>query len=270
MPIHVICPTCHARFKVGDQHAGKTGACPKCKGQIQIPAAGDEVIIHAPESEAGAKDAKGRNVLKPLRRKETKFKLNTALVIGGAVILTLAIAFLIGHSAKEIGDALTYVLAGGAVLLGPPLAYAGYSFLRDDELEPYRGMDLLIRCLACGSVYASLWGIYWFLGYQVWGSDVYASGLELWQIGVLLAIMIGVGTFTAFVCFDLEPITAFFHYALYLAATILLRAVMMLSLLPGMASGAGSPGVSPLPKQHAPANLPPQLQPKQLPQEQPE
>src|SRR5215475_11062565 len=97
MAIQVICPGCHTRFKVGDQHAGKTGACPKCKGQIQIPAASDEVVIHAPELEAGAKDAKGRNVLKPIKRKETKFQLNAALVIGGAALLTFAIAFLVGR-----------------------------------------------------------------------------------------------------------------------------------------------------------------------------
>jgi hypothetical protein len=260
MPIHVICPTCHARFKVGDQHAGKTGACPKCKGQIKIPEAGDEVIIHAPESEAGAKDAKGRNVLKPLKRKEAKFKLNTALVVGGAVILTIAIAFLIGHSREQFGDKLVYVLAGGAVLLGPPLAYAGYSFLRDDELEAYRGVDLLVRCLASGAVYALLWGVYWFLGYQVWGSEAYTiTGLELWQLGVLLGVMIGIGTFTAFVCFDLDPITAFFHYSLYLASALLLRLVMMLPLLPGMASGAKSPSLAPLPPQHTQPALPPQL-----------
>ena len=88
MPIHVICPGCHARFKVGDQHAGKTGACPKCKGPIQIPAAGDEVVIHAPELEAGAKDAKGRSVLKPIRRKEAKFWLNAALAVGDIVHLS--------------------------------------------------------------------------------------------------------------------------------------------------------------------------------------
>jgi len=235
MPIHVICPTCHARFKVGDQHAGKTGACPKCKGQIQIPAAADEVIIHAPESEAGAKDAKGRNVLKPLRRKETKFRLNAALVVGGAVILTVAIAFLVGNSAEEIGDKLAYVLAGGAVLLGPPLAYAGYFFLRDDELEPYRGTDLMIRSLACGLTYAALWGLYWYLGYQIFGSDAYTEeGLEIFQLGILVGVVAGIGTGAAFVSFDLDPITAFFHFALYFVTTVLLRAVMQLDLLPGM------------------------------------
>jgi hypothetical protein len=264
MPIHVTCPTCHTRFNVGDQHAGKTGACPKCKGQIKIPEKGDEVVIHAPDSEAGAKDAKGRNVLKPLKRKEAKFSLNTALVVGGAVLLTVAIAFVIGRSQQQFDDKLVYVLAGGALLLGPPLAYAGYSFLRDDELEPYRGVELAVRCLASGFVYALLWGIYWFLGYQLWGSESYTAGLELWQFGVLLAVMVGVGTFTAFVAFDLDPITAFFHYALYLGSTVLLRLVMALTLLPGMPTGAKSPGIGPLPPQRQPQQTQPEL-PPQLP-----
>jgi hypothetical protein len=53
-------------------------------------------------------------------------------------------------------------------------------------------------------------------------------------MGILLGVMIGVGTGTAVVCFDLDPITAFFHFALYLAATVLLRMIMGLYLLPGM------------------------------------
>lgn len=235
MPINVTCPGCRTRFTVGEQHAGKTGACPKCKGPIQIPKLEDQVVIHAPDAEPGATDAKGRNVLKPLKRKETKFQLNAALAVGGAAVLTAAIAFLLGNSKQQLESAWTYVLAGGAVLLGPPLAYAGYFFLRDDELEPYRGMELVVRCLACGVVYAGLWGLYWYLGYQIFGSEAYSiDGLELYQIGVLLAVMIGIGTGTAVVCFDLDPLTAFFHFALYLAATVLLRAIMGLYLLPGM------------------------------------
>ena len=72
MPINVTCPKCLTKFTVGDQHAGKTGACPKCKGPITVPSKEDEIVIHAPEfGEAGAKDAKGRSVLKPIARKET-------------------------------------------------------------------------------------------------------------------------------------------------------------------------------------------------------
>jgi hypothetical protein len=36
------------------------------------------------------------------------------------------------------------------------------------------------------------------------------------------------------VAFDFEPITGFFHFALYFGATILLRAVMGLDMLPGL------------------------------------
>ncbi|MCC6492217.1 MAG: hypothetical protein IT424_04270 [Pirellulales bacterium] len=244
MPINVTCPGCRTRFTVGDQHAGKTGACPKCKGPITIPKLEDEVVIHAPEPEPGAKNAAGRNVLKPLKRKETKFRLNAALVVGGAVVLTAAIAFLLGNSREQIESAgwWTPLIAIGAVLLGPPLAYAGYFFLRDDELEPYRGVELLVRCLACGLVYAALWGLYWYLGYQIFGSEAYSiDGLELYQMGILLAVMIGIGTGAAVVCFDLDPLTAFFHFALYLAATVLLRMIMGLYVLPGMVA-ARPPG----------------------------
>jgi hypothetical protein len=234
MPIHVICPGCHARFKVGDQHAGKTGACPKCKGQIQIPAASDEVIIHAPELEAGAKDAKGRSVLKPLKRKETKFQLNFALVIGGAVLLVFAIAFLIGNSKEDLAGAMTYILAGGAVLLGPPLAWAGYTFLRNDEMEPFRGQELLVRSLGCGLAFAAMWGLYWYLGYQLF--ELGEEKLELFQIGILVGVVLALGTGAAFVAFDFDPITGFFLFALYIGTTILLRAIMFLpsGILPGM------------------------------------
>jgi Zn-finger nucleic acid-binding protein len=257
MPIHVICPSCHARFKVGDQHGGKTGACPKCKGQIQIPKAEDEVIIHAPESEAGAKDAKGRNVLKPIKRKETKFQLNAALMIGGAVVLVTAIAFLLGNSREQLAGSLTYILAGGAVLLGPALAYAGYTFLRDDEMGAFVGTDLLIRSVGCGLVYALTWGVYWYVGYTVFGSEPYSvTGLEIWQIGVLVGIAIGIGTFAAFVAFDFDPMTGFFHFALFFVATILLRFLVEGSFLPGMNREVKKPGARATVTEVVPQNSP--------------
>ncbi len=51
--------------------------------------------------------------------------------------------------------------------------------------------------------------------------------------GLAIPIMV-VGAGAAFVCFDLEMITGFFHYALYLVVTVGLRFVMDLALLPGM------------------------------------
>lgn len=233
MPIQVTCPGCHTRFTVGDQHAGKTGACPKCKGQITVPTPSDEVVIHAPELEAGAKNAQGRNVLKPLRRKEAKFSLSITLIVGGLVVLTLAVAWLLGRS--DLTDTATnWALAVGAILVGPPLAYAGYSFLRDDELGVYQGVDVMVRSLACGLVYALLWGIYMYVGWQVFGNDSFKQGLEMIQIGGLALVMAGIGTLAAYVSFDLEPITAFFHFTLYFLATIALRFVMGLPFVPGM------------------------------------
>lgn len=245
MPIQVICPGCHTRFKVGDQHAGKAGACPKCKGQIQIPALGDEVVIHAPEMEAGATDAKGRNVLKPLKRKETKFNLNAALIIGGGTLLAVALAFLVGNSKGDLGSSLKWILAGGAALLGPPLAYAGYFFLRnDEELDGgYRGQELLVRCLICGLLYAATWGVYWYIGYQFF--ELGEARLELFQIGILLIPLLLLGAAVGTLSFDFEPLTGFFHYTLYFVATVLLRGVMFLPLLPGMGEGPADKPTAP-------------------------
>lgn len=232
MPIRVICPGCHTRFKVGDQHAGKTGACPKCKQPIEIPTSDEEVVIHTPEMEAGAKDASGRSVLKPIARKEAKFQVNTTIAIVGLAILATAIAFLAGRS--DLGDARIYVLGVGAWLLGPPLAYAAYQFLKDDELGAFEGAEVWIRSLACGTVYALLWGVYLFVGNQLFGPEDMEAGLEMIQVFGLAAGMAALGTFAAFVSFDLEPINGFFHYALYLVATALLRGMMGLDLLPGL------------------------------------
>ena len=235
MPIQVTCPGCHTRFSVGDQHAGKSGACPKCKGPIQIPEADDEVVIHAPELEAGAKDSKGRSVLKPIKRKEAKFSANILAIVLGMIALSIAVAWLVGKN--DLSDSQQWwVLAGGAILLGPLVSYAGYSFLRDDELGVYQGTDVLIRSIACGLVYALLWGVYMFIGTQLFGDEAFEAGLSIVQIGGLGAFVLGVGTFAAFVSFDLEPSSGFFHYALYVIVTVILRFVMGLAFLPGMTS----------------------------------
>lgn len=233
MPIRVTCPSCHTRFQVGDQHAGKTGACPKCKGAIVVPNLQDEVVIHAPELEAGAVDSQGRSVLKPIARKETKFQPNVMLVVSGLVVLCVAIAWLVGRS--DLGQGLDWVLAGGAILLGPPLAYAGYTFLRDDEFGAFQGMNLVLRSLACGLVYALLWGVYVFVAGQLFGTENLANGqLEMIQVGGLGAFIAAIGGGAALVCFDFEYLTGFFHFCLYLVVTIGLRLIMGLPLMPGM------------------------------------
>jgi len=233
MPIPVTCPSCLTRFNVGDQHAGKTGPCPKCKKPIQIPEAGDEIVIHAPELEPGAKDAKGRNILKPLKRKEAKFSLNITLATVGLVLLSTAIAWMMGENDLEENQQF-WVLAGGALLLGPLLAYAAYTFLRDDELGIYEGSSVILRSISCGLVYALLWGVYVFLGSQIFGNESFAEGLEMVQIVGLCVPLLGIGAFAALVCFDFDFLTGFFHFTLYFGVTILLRFVMGLPFLPGL------------------------------------
>ena len=76
------------------------------------------------------------------------------------------------------------------IILGPPLAWAGYTFLRDDELEGYTGVNLASARSPCGLVYALLWGVYLFIGNQWFGSESFAKGLEIWQM-LVLAVPIG-------------------------------------------------------------------------------
>src|SRR5262249_8192152 len=160
MAIDVTCPSCHTRFQVSDKFAGKSGPCPKCKKTIKVPEKKDEVVIHAPEV-SGPKDSAGRAVLKPLTRKEVLLSAPVIAGIVGAVLLVLLAAF--GLRLTYHGKVPWQIMSLGAVLLGPTLAFAGYTFLRDDELDPFRGREVLLRSLACGLAFAAIWGAYWFV-----------------------------------------------------------------------------------------------------------
>jgi hypothetical protein len=234
MPINVTCPGCLKRFSVADKFAGQKGPCPKCKAIITIPKKEEEVVIHAPEhSEAGAVGAGGRHALKTYKRTDTRFQ---PLVFTGVVGFVL-VAVLVALVLRSMGAVEMWMLAAAAVVLGPPLAWAGYPFLRDTELEGYQGLSLVIRSVACGLVYALLWGVYVFVGGQLWGSDAMTKGLEIYQLVIMAAAVLGIGTFAAYVSLDLEPGSAFFHAAMYFAVTVLLRLVAGMPALPGLATG---------------------------------
>jgi hypothetical protein len=126
--------------------------------------------------------------------------------------MTLVIAFLL----RAIPNKLPVIVVGLAIV-SPPLAVAAYTFLRDDELEPYRGRALLLRATLCGLGYAALWGAYWPLAaYGV------ISG-EVWQWLFVAPVFIGVGAGLAYACLDLDFGNAAMHYCFYLAVTLLLR-----------------------------------------------
>ena len=159
MPLTVICPGCHSRFQVSEKFAGKQGPCPKCKKVITIPKLEEQVQIHVPEPVAtGGKTSTGQPILKPIARTETNLSPVMIASIVGSVVGVLAVAFVLGKS-FESGPPWP-VAALGALILSPVLAFAGYTFLRNDDLEPYRGRELLVRAAICGTVYAALWGAY--------------------------------------------------------------------------------------------------------------
>jgi predicted Zn finger-like uncharacterized protein len=218
MPIDVTCPGCHTRFQVSDKFAGKSGPCPKCKTVIKVPEKKDEVIIHAPE-EYGPKDSTGRAVLKPIARVETRLSRGQIAAIVGSVGAVVAAAVVLRLQYPG-GQIPTWISSLGAALLGPPLAFAGYTFLRDQELEPYRGREVLLRSLVCGLVYAAIWGAYW-------GVFAYLRTEPNWQVlCAVVPVMVTIGAVAAQASFDLELGTGAMHYALYLLSTLVLRVVM--------------------------------------------
>jgi hypothetical protein len=219
MPIQVTCPGCLKRFQVNEKFAGKTGPCPNCSKPIKIPDKADEVVIHAPESE-GPKDSKGRPVFKPIRRREVKLSLPVILGIAVAAMLCLAVALIVRLTTDEPPTAL---LALGAILLAPPLAFGGYWFLHDDELESFVGNELLVRTGICAAAFLATWGIYLFIPSYLNGYHSMAEFSSL-DLAIVVPIMLIVGAVASLYAFELELGQAIMHYMLYFAVTFVLAA----------------------------------------------
>jgi len=222
MPIDITCPGCRTRFKVSDKFAGQKGPCPKCKTVIQIPAKGDEIIVHAPE-EYGPKNAAGVGVLKPISRKETK--ISPLLLVGmiSGVFMVLIVALLL----RGLDSIPPWILGLGAVAIAPPLVWGGYSFLRDDELEPHRGKSLVPRVLICSVLYALLWAVYAFLPSWAFSLDQ----LELFHLLFIVPPIMAAGAVASLATLDLDFGTGLIHYAFYLLVTVVLCFIMGLHLL---------------------------------------
>ena len=213
MSIQVICAGCHSRFKVSDKFAGKSGACPKCKSKIDVPSADQQVEVHAPEEfSGGGRGASGKLALKPITRIETKVTPVAVVAIVGSVLVVGIATWLAGGVLREQFP----FRAMGLLLISPPMAIAGYTFLRDDELEPHRGRSLYIRAALCGLGYTVLWGVF---GYV---ADTTLTG-ELWEWVFVTPPFLAIGGLCALVCFDLDFGSGFFHYCFYLVLTMGLR-----------------------------------------------
>jgi hypothetical protein len=228
MPIQVVCPGCKKRFEVSDKFAGKQGPCPQCKTVIKVPEKAVEVVIHAPETTGkGGKTPVGGPVFKPIARKYLNATPAVWVgVISGVVVVFLAALVLgMGHNATDKQVSI-WILVFGSIVLAPPLALAGYVFLRDAELEPHRGLTLIIRLGIVALVYALLWGALGFLK-PLWGIGP-TDDIPLPALVVIIPVMLGIGGLAAFAALELDYTTAVFHYALYLGITVLLRLCLQL------------------------------------------
>ena len=215
MSILVTCPHCRSRFQVSDRFAGQTGPCPKCKSPIRVPTKEEEVQVHAPtEFASGGRTASGELATKPIARKDTKLEPVVVVALVAAVLTVLLVTWAVGRSG--LFENRLAARAIGLLLVSPPLVLAGYTFLRDDELEPYQGISLYVRVGICAAAYMALWGGYGHV------ADRVLTG-ELWNWAYVAPPFLIVGALAALASLDLDFGSGFFHYSFYLLATILLR-----------------------------------------------
>ena len=226
MSIRVTCSKCHTRFNVSEKFAGKEGPCPKCKHRIKIPAKSEEVVVHEPEV-TGPKNAQGQAVLNPIRRKETRLGNGQiiGIVVSIAAFLICALVFNVIY--EDPGTFPGYLLWVSAIAMAPPICFAAYFMLRDQELGGYSGSELRNRVLVCSAIYALLWIAMPVAKYAF--SDSYETGSWI----MALVIMGGAGAAAGMLSFDLDYLMGLVHYGLYLGLCLLGRLIAGIGALPG-------------------------------------
>ena len=222
MPIQVTCPKCLKRFQVSDKFAGKSGPCPNCKNPLKIPEASEQVTIHAPDDGA-PKDRTGQSVLKPIRRKETDVTRTGLLVTAGCILAVFGVALGFRLTSGEEGTPL-WAQIFGLIALAPPLVWAGYKFVYDQELEPYRGVELRNRVLICAAIFVAIWLVYAFVPSYVLDLNR-PSEMSYMTAGVFFCIMLGLGALASVATFELEFTSGLTHAGLYLLTILLLALV---------------------------------------------
>ena len=229
MPIQVTCANCLKRFQVSDKFAGKSGACPNCKNEIRIPDKSEEVVIHAPDDGA-PKDRSGQSVLKPLTREETDVTRKGLVLTIGAILAAIAVALVLRLAmpydataeGANLEAAWRLMLIG--ILAAPPLVWSGYSFVREQELEPYYGAELRNRVLILSGLFAALWLIYLFVPAYV--LDLPLTGqMSFMAFGITFAVMLVIGAFASVGTFELEFSSGLAHAGLYLITVMLLAVI---------------------------------------------
>ena len=221
-----------ARFDVSEKFAGKEGPCPKCKKIIQVPALEEQVVVHAPEH-SGPKDSSGQAILKPIARSETKLSGLHLAIIGAAIALFVGGAFFVRsmYPGKELLP--QWVLGLGALLVAVPIAYAGYTFLRNQDAAPFYGQDLWSRLGICAVVYAALWLLMPVMAYAFPGN----------QVGAIVALvgMISAGGAIGMLVLQFDFFFGILHYGMFLGICLIGRLIVGLKVLPGFDESQSGP-----------------------------
>ena len=225
MPIRVTCTKCYTRFNVSEKFAGKEGPCPKCKTKIRVPEKSEEVVIEAPKTD-GPVDSTGRAVLDPVKRKETNLSSVQWTLIIGSIVGFLAIALILRFSIGNVAQFPLWLMAISAIVVAPPLVFVGYTFLREQELEPYRGKELRSRVGICAIIYPITWLAMPLACFAF--NDNYETGSYI-AAGIA---MIGIGGFTGMFCFLFDFLMGAVHYGLYLGVCFVGRFLSGVGWLP--------------------------------------
>ena len=232
MSIRVTCPNCHTRFNVSEKFAGKEGPCPKCKKTIRVPAASEEVKVH--EREVGPKDSKGRAILKPIARQETKVSnVQLTVIIAGIVtFLVLALVMRLMILPEEFPQ---WLLMLSALVIAPATAYAAYTFLRNQDLGTIPNDELIKRVGACSVIYALLWFAMPLAAFAF--NDSYEMGS--WMVALIA--MLGIGGAAGMFSMDFDYLFGLIHYGMYLVICLLGRVIAGIGILPGINSSPSEP-----------------------------
>ena len=225
MPIRVTCTKCHTRFNVSEKFAGKEGPCPKCKTKIRVPDKSEEIVIEAPKGD-GPIDSTGRAVLDPVKRKETNLSTVQWTLIIGSIVGFLAVALILRFSIEDVSQFPLWLIVVSAVVIGPPLIFVAYTFLRNQELDPYRGKQLRSRVAICALIYPITWLAMPLACFAF--NDSYETGSYI----TAAIAMIGIGGFTSMFCFEFDFLMGAVHYGLYLGVCLFGRFLSGVGLLP--------------------------------------
>ena len=241
MPIRVTCPNpkCLKKFQVSEQFAGKKGPCPACKKEITIPDPKKEgVKIHAADTDVPV-DSKGRSVLKPVFRKDASISTMQIVAIIGLVVVYFATAFIIRSAVgadieAPVKDFPFWPLILGAIAIGPPMAFAGYYFLKEEEIAMYQGQELWIRVFACGAIFALVWLA------PIGTAYAWQGNYETVPLVIAVAVMFAVGGAAGMASFEMEYLNGLMLFALYFGVCVLMRVIINAGSLPLEAAAAAT------------------------------